>query len=77
MQINSPGMTALQGMMSGMQSMNKNAHSIATAPATPAAQNQQTEAVVGLMGDQHQVQASAKAFKAADDMIGSLLDIMA
>ncbi|MDR9497665.1 MAG: hypothetical protein RI556_00655 [Hydrogenovibrio sp.] len=63
---------AMQGMNDGFQRLNQNAQVLAT-PAHP----DQAESLVNLNQNETQVQSSAKALKAHDDMLGTLIDIMA
>ncbi|MCB1860865.1 MAG: hydrolase [Chromatiaceae bacterium] len=72
--------TSLQGIQRGLQGMRRNAAEIAN--PRPAAGNafpakDGVRAMVELHQNAHLVTASLAAFSAADQMIGSLLDIKA
>ena len=76
--INAISNSAIAGIHQGMSSMQENASQIAgvttTASENPASL---AESLIDLRANQHQVSASVKVLKAADDMIGTLLDIKA
>ena len=67
---NNPMMTAYQGIQNGFNQLDKDSK-VLSSPN----QLDKTEALVNQ--DETQVQASAKAVKAADDMIGTLIDTFA
>ncbi|MCP4286004.1 MAG: hydrolase [Gammaproteobacteria bacterium] len=71
--------TALQGIRRGLQGMRNNAAEIASPfqgkNSFPTKDN--VRAMVELHQNAHQTNASITAFRAADQMIGSLLDIKA
>lgn len=69
---NSALLNAYQGMQNGFNGLNENSQKI----ANPSSEKQ-LEALVDVKLDANQVQASAKAVKAADDAIGTIIDIMA
>lgn len=69
---NNPFASAYQGIQNGFQQLDKNSE-VLSSPNQP----DKTEALVNLKQDETQVQASAKAVKAADDMIGTIIDIFA
>ena len=71
--------TALQGIQRGLQGMRRNAAEIAS-PLQKSATfptKDSVRAMVELHQNAHQITASVAAFSAADQMIGSLLDIKA
>lgn len=67
---NNPMMTSYQGIQNGFNQLDKDSK-VLSSPN----QLDKTEALVNQ--DETQVQASAKAVKAADDMIGTLIDTFA
>lgn len=70
---------AIQGIQRGLDGLRKNASEIASADQlNKAGQNTNLEgALVGLMQNKIQVQASAKVVSAVDDVIGSIIDTRA
>ncbi|MCG8429250.1 MAG: hypothetical protein MI754_18010 [Chromatiales bacterium] len=70
---------ALQGIQRGMQSMRKNASDIASASQTNGTipTTDMVRSMVELHQNRQHATASVQAFKTADQMIGSLLDIKA
>ncbi len=67
--------TSLTGIQQGYSNLKQDAQQIASNQGTV---NQNTEkALVGLIQDRNQVAASVEVVKAADETIGSLLDVMA
>ena len=70
--------SALTGIQQGVNGMQGNASQIASASMMKS-ENPSTlaESLIDLRANQHQVSASVKVLKAADDMIGTLLDIKA
>jgi len=79
MTINSISNTALQGIQRGLKGIRKNAAEVASAPHMT--NKFPTKSLVRSMVELNQsathTQASVKAFKTSDQMIGSLLDIKA
>lgn len=69
---NSALLNAYQGMQNGLNGLNENSQKIANPNLT-----EQLDALVDAKLDANQVQASAKAVKAADEAIGTIIDIMA
>ena len=71
--------TALQGIQRGMQGLRRNAAEIASPgqAGTTFPTKDAVRALVELHQNAHQATASLTVFKAADQMIGSLLDIEA
>lgn len=76
--------SGLIGIQKGMQGMQKAAGEIASAkhfnlqnPEESASGKTLVESIVEMKASSHQVQASAKVVKAADEMIGSILDVLA
>lgn len=65
-----PFISAYQGMQNGFNQLGKESEVLAS-PNRP----DKTEALVNLKQDEVQVQASAKAAKTADNMIGTIIDI--
>jgi hypothetical protein len=63
---------ALGGISSRMDSFNRTAARIA-GPADPTLERD----VVQMIADSHGVAANAKVLRAADDMVGTLIDIVA
>jgi len=63
---------AYQGIQNGYSQLNKDSAVLAS-PNQP----DKTEALVHLNQNETQVQASAKAVKAADETLGTIIDIMA
>lgn len=68
----SPAAYAYQGIQDGFNRLNNTSQQI----ATPNSPNLETN-LVDLKQSETQVEASAKALKTADGMIGTLIDIMA
>ena len=64
--------TGIAGINNGLDGMRRNATEIAR--ATSGDGTDSTRALVDLRADQRQVEASVKVVKAADEMLGSLLD---
>ncbi len=80
MAIGSVSQTTLQGIQRGLDGLRRNASEIASARqmrSTGTPSKDLTRSIVEL--DQHSLQTSAsvKAFRAMDQMIGSLLDVKA
>lgn len=69
---NSAAAYAYQGMQDGFNRLADNSQQL----ANPNNVNK-TEPLVELKQNETQVQASAKSFKSYDEMIGTLIDIMA
>ena len=71
--------TALQGIQRGLQGMRRNAAEIASPgqASTTFPAKDGVRAMVELHQNAHQATASLTVFRAADQMIGSLLDIKA
>lgn len=69
---NNPFLTAQQGMQNGYQQLNKNSEILAN-PNQP----DKAEALIDTKQAENLVSANLKAAKAADDRIGTLLDILA
>lgn len=63
--------SAYSGIQSGFQGLQQNAQQIASS------RDNYEKPMVEMTQNKEQVQASAKALKTADEMIGSLLDIRA
>lgn len=70
----SPASQGLLGIQRGMQGMQKAAEEIASTKGEHA---QLTEAMVNLKAQANLVEAATKVVKTSDDMLGSVLDIMA
>ncbi|VAW62112.1 hypothetical protein MNBD_GAMMA11-960 [hydrothermal vent metagenome] len=70
---------AVQGIQRGLDGLRKNASEIASADQlNKAGQGTDLEgALVGLLQNKIQVQASAKVVSAVDDVIGSIIDTRA
>jgi len=70
--------SAVAGIHKGLESLQQNASQIAS-KSTLEGENQQSlpESLVGLKTSVLQVQASAQALKAVDEVLGTLLDIKA
>lgn len=64
--------SAYQGIQSGMQSLQKNAFSIASESTKGG---DMTTPMVNMSSDKLQVQAAAKALQISSDALGTLLDI--
>ncbi|MES9856819.1 MAG: hypothetical protein ABW166_09490 [Sedimenticola sp.] len=79
MAINSITGAALQGIQRGLQGMRRSTAEIASARALSGriAGKDMVRSMVELHQSGHHVAASIKAFKAANETIGSLLDIKA
>jgi len=71
-----PFNTALTGIGNGLQTLRHAAGEIASAETTPRARDT-VESLVDLHAGQRQVEASVKVLKAADGLLGSLLDVEA
>lgn len=67
-----PSINAYQGIQTGFAGLNENSKKLASPN-----QLDKTDALIDLKHNETQVEASAKALKASDDRIGTLLDIMA
>ncbi len=65
----------IAGIDNGLDGLHRNATTIAR--AAPGDSADSTRALLDLRADQHQVEASVKVLKAADEMLGSLLDVRA
>lgn len=63
---------AYQGMQDGFNRLTENSQQLANPNNTEIA-----EPLIELKQNETQVQASAKSFKSYDEMIGTLIDIMA
>ena len=76
MNISSISSSGLQGIHQGLDNVRKDAQSIASA-STHREENTQdiAEALVDLNSDARNTEASVKVVKAADEVLGSLLDI--
>lgn len=67
--------SGINGIQQGFSNLRQNAHEIASANGN---QTQNIEKpLTNLSQDRNQVAASVEVVKAADEMIGSLLDVMA
>jgi hypothetical protein len=78
MNVNAPAQTGLVGIERGLEDMNANAASIAS--ASQAQGNNPTDLakpLVVMAMDEAQIGASVKVVKAADETLGSLLDVTA
>ncbi len=67
--------TGIAGINNGLDGMRRNATEIARATTGNGADI--PHALVDLRTNQHQVEASVKVIKSADEMLGSLLDVRA
>ncbi len=65
------------GIQRGVQQVERCAASTASAESFSGARYDLVDSLVGLEEGKHQAQASAKVVQAADNMIGSLLDVKA
>lgn len=65
----------LNGVYSGMKSLNQNAAKIANANIEST--HDLTEPLVNILQSEQQVKASAKVIEASNTMLGSILDIKA
>ncbi len=63
--------TGIAGINTGLDGMRRNATEIASGKTSPA---DTARALVDLHANQHQAEASVKVVRAADEMLGSLLD---
>lgn len=78
MSIDSVAALGLLGVQKGLQGASNSAATIASADqAASTDMGSMTEALVALKQQEQQVAASAKTIKAADDMIGTLIDVLA
>lgn len=68
--------SGLNGIQSGLQSLNRNAAKIASADAIQSGADI-TEPLINLIRDEQQVKASAKVIEASNNLIGTILDIKA
>ncbi|OUR64232.1 hypothetical protein A9Q79_07265 [Methylophaga sp. 42_25_T18] len=66
--------SALNGIQSGLQSLNKHAAEIASADVIESGADVTTP-LVNMISDEQQVLASTKVLEAHNAMIGSILDI--
>lgn len=70
--------SGLAGIRNGLEGFHRAASQIANQQAMASVNSEQlAQSMVDLKVYQHQIGASAQMVKAADQMIGSLLDIMA
>lgn len=72
--------TGVSGIQRGIQGAAEAASSIARTGIEPTGDNATTEiadAAVSLMQNENLVKASARVVKAADDMLGTILDVTA
>ncbi len=70
--------TGINGVQNGLNSMRRDAAGIASATTSGGAMSADiTRSLVNLRVDQRQVEASVKVIKAADEMLGTLLDELA
>ena len=70
--------TGINGINAGLNSMRRDAQQIAQATTEGSAPTtDQIKPLVNLKQDQRQVEISTQVVKAADETIGSLLDILA
>ena len=68
--------TGIAGINNGLDGMRRNATEIARAGTGDTTNPADTvRSLVDLRVNQHQVEASVKVVKAADEMLGSLLDV--
>ncbi len=67
--------TGIAGINNGLDGLRRNASEIAR--ATSGDGTDSARALVDLRADQRQVEASVRVVKAADEMLGSLLDVQA
>lgn len=67
--------TGIAGINNGLDGLRRHATAIARAADGDATDT--PRALVDLRADQRQVEASVKVVKAADEMLGSLLDVRA
>ncbi len=65
--------TGIAGINNGLDGMRRNAAEIAR--ATTGDDTNTARALVDMRINQHQVEASVKVIKTADEMLGSLLDV--
>lgn len=76
------GITAMQsglaGIHTGMNSIRKDAHVIASQSVSHQTNTKDvTDAIIDMKASQHQVEASAKMIETQDEILGTLLDEMA
>lgn len=70
--------TGISGVQTGLNNMRRNAAEIASAStANGTTPSDLTRSLINLQVDQRQVEASVKVIKAADAMLGTLLDELA
>lgn len=78
MSIDSVAAVGLLGVQKGMQGAASSASVIANAnQGSSTDMRSMTEALVTLKQQEQQIEASAKTIKAADDMIGTIIDVLA
>ena len=70
------GQTGLQGLRESLERAQAAASRVVTSAALGDA-GQLTDAIVELQAAKRQTEASAKVVRAADDTLGTLLDVMA
>ncbi len=68
--------SGLNGIQTGLQSLNQNAAKIASAGALQS-NTDITEPLINLLSDELQIKASAKVIEASNNLIGTILDIKA
>lgn len=66
--------SGLNGVTSGLEKLNQNSATIASATTTESGQDV-TAALVDMISNKQQIEASAKVIEASSDTIGTLLDI--
>lgn len=70
--------SSLNGINTGFQQLRKNAHEIASNSRNDSpASKESSEAIVGLTTNAQQVEINAKALKAQNETLGTLLDELA
>lgn len=78
MMISSAGQAGLTGIQNGMEGLRQNATEIATARREDGSTVRDiSKPLVEQTEHIRQVEASAKVFKASDETLGSLIDLMA
>jgi hypothetical protein len=77
MSIDSVFVSGLQGIQKGLQGARTSAAEIAgSAQSSSSDPNAMTDALIALKQHELQVAAAARTIEAADDMIGSLIDVL-
>lgn len=73
----SPVQSGIQGIQSGMQNLKQDAQEIASNGTTKEESSNLQRPLIDLVQDKNEVASATKVVKAADETIGTLVDVMA